>query len=146
VLTVPFAQQRAVLESIKDQMRGKILVDATVPLVPPKVGTVHIPEHGSAAVAAQSYLGRDAVVVSAFHDVAADKLQSLEALDCDVLVFGDDPLARDSVAALVVAAGMRAFHGGPLANSIAAEAMTSVLITINRKYKCQSSLRIVGTE
>lgn len=146
VLTVPFAQQQAMLAAVRDQVQGKILIDTTVPLMPPKVGTVQIPEHGSAAVAAQQLLGPDVKVVSAFHTVAADVLQALAPLDSDVLVFGNDKLAREHVIALVKAAGMRAFHGGPLANSIAAEAMTSVLITINRQYHCHSGIRIVGTE
>jgi NADPH-dependent F420 reductase len=144
-LTVPFAQQQSTLESIRANLQGKIVIDTTVPLVPPKVGTVQIPEFGSAAVAAQKLLGDAVKVVSAFHNVAADNLQSLLPLDSDVLVFGDDKQAREDVVGLVQAAGMRGFIAGPLANSIAAEALTSVLITINRQYKCHSGVRIVGT-
>lgn len=144
-LTVPFAQQQGTLESIRAGLQGKIVIDTTVPLVPPKVGTVQTPEFGSAAVAAQKLLGDGVKVVSAFHNVAADSLQSMLTLDSDVLVFSDDKQAREDVVALVQAAGMRGFMAGPLANSIAAEALTSVLITINRQYKCHSGIRIVGT-
>jgi NADPH-dependent F420 reductase len=146
VLTVPFAQQQATLASIQAHVQGKVVIDTTVPLVPPKVGTVQIPEFGSAAVAAQKLLGDGVKVVSAFHNVAADNLQSMLPLDSDVLVFSDDKQAREDVVELVQAAGMRGFAAGALANSIAAEAMTSVLITINRQYKCHSGIRIVGTE
>ena len=62
-------------------------------------------------------------VVAAFHNVAAHKLQKDEAIDCDVLVFGDDPKDREVVLALAEAAGLRGIHGGPLANSVAAEAL-----------------------
>ena len=144
VLTVPYAQAQDVLGSIRDAVRGKILIDATVPLVPPKVGTVHLPPDGSAAMAAQALLGNDVRVVSAFQNVAADKLRSLEPLDCDVLVSGDDKAAREAVLELVTAAGLRGFSAGPLANSVVAESLTSVLITINRQFKCQSGIRIVG--
>lgn len=143
-LTVPFKQQQEILLAIRDQVQGKIVIDTTVPLVPPGVGTVQIPPYGSAALSAQIVLGTQVKVVSAFHNVAADKLQSLEDLECDVLVFGDDKDARTTANSLVEAAGMRAFHGGRLANSIAAEALTSVLITINRQFKCQAGIRIVG--
>jgi len=146
VVTVPYDQQEGTLQSIRDVVQGKIVIDTSVPLVPPKVGTVQIPKNGAAAVTAKFVLGEEVKVFSAFHNVAADKLQSMEPLDCDVLVFGDDKEARPIVTALVEDAGMRAFNGGGLANSIAAEALTSVLITINRQYKCQAGIRIVGTE
>lgn len=143
-VAVPFEQQKTTLESIREAVHGKIVIDTTVPLVPPKVGTVQIPEMGAAALAAKATLGDDVKVFSAFHNVAADKLQSMEALDCDVLVFGEDKEALPIVSSLVQDAGMRALYGGGLANSIAAEALTSVLITINRQFKCQAGIRIAG--
>jgi len=146
VVTVPFAQQQAVLGSIREHVQGKLVMDTTVPLVPPKVGTVQLPEYGCAAVAAQQALDETTRVISAFHNVAADSLRSLAPLDCDVLVFGNDRQDREQGANLVEAAGLRAFEGGPLANSIAAEAMTSVLITINRQHKCHAGIRITGTD
>ncbi len=145
VVTVPFASHAAILEDIRSAVQGKIVVDATVPLVPPKVGTVQMPESGSAAQAAQRLLGPDTDVVSAFHNIAAHKLTTGGAIDCDVLVCGDKRAARDAVIALVEALGLRGLHAGPLANSAAAEALTSVLITINRRYKVDGAgLRITG--
>ncbi|MFP3562972.1 NADPH-dependent F420 reductase [Paraburkholderia sp. SIMBA_030] len=144
VVTVPFDQQEKTLASIREFVQGKIVIDTTVPLLPPKVGTVNVPESGAAAVSAKCILGEDVKVFSAFHNVAADKLQSLEELDCDVLVFGDDKDDRPVVISLVEDAGMRGFYGGGLRNSIAAEALTSVLITINRQLKCQTGIRLVG--
>jgi hypothetical protein len=146
VLTVPYAAQRPTLEQIKPALQGKILIDVTVPLVPPQVGRVQLPQSGSAAAGAQSLLGAGVRVVSAFQNVAAELLSELgRAVECDVLVCGDDRAARAQVIALANDAGMRAFHAGPLANSVAAEALTSVLIAINRHYKItHSGIMITG--
>ncbi|MEQ9123834.1 MAG: NADPH-dependent F420 reductase [Alphaproteobacteria bacterium] len=145
-ITVPYANQVATLEAVKDALAGKILIDATVPLMPPKVGTVQLPEGGSAAVAAQKMLGDGVTVVSAFQNVAAAKLQSDVDLECDVLVAGDKVAARQVVIDLVEDAGMRGWHVGPLANSAAAEALTSLIIQINRRYGIDGAgIRITGT-
>jgi predicted dinucleotide-binding enzyme len=84
-------------------------------------------------------------VQSAFHNVSAAKLHAGGSIDCDVLVFGDDREARAVVIELANAAGTRGVDGGPLANSAAAEALTSVLIGINRRYKVDGAgIRITG--
>jgi len=143
-LTVPFSHQAATLEQVKDALQGKILIDVTVPLVPPKVARVQLPTEGSAGQIAQRIVGEGVRVVSAFQNVAAHHLQEGHALDCDVLVCGDDKDARAQVIALVEAAGMRGFHAGALANAAAAEALTSVLIFINKQYSCHAGIRITG--
>ena len=143
-LTVPFAHQASTLEHVRPALEGKILIDVTVPLVPPKVGRVQLPEAGSAGQIAQELLGEDVRVVSAFQNVAAHHLQEGHGIECDVLVTGDDKEARGEVITLVEAAGMRGFHAGPIANAAAAEALTSVLITINRQYKCHAGITITG--
>ena len=85
VLTVPFANQAPMLEAIKAGSQGKIMVDVTVPLMPPKVRTVHLPDHGSAGKGAQIFLGKGVRVVSAFQNVAADHLTELDHdIDCDI--------------------------------------------------------------
>ncbi len=145
VVTVPFATHEAILDEVRAGASGKILIDTTVPLVPPKVATVQLPPHGSAAVGAQLKLGDGVRVVSAFHNVAAHKLQTGEAIDCDVLVCGNDRAARDVVIGLAEAIGLHGVDAGPLANSVAAEALTSILIGINRRYKIDGAgLRITG--
>ncbi len=146
VLAVPWGQQSDALAAIPDALDGKILIDTTVPLVPPKVGTVQLPPAGASALTVQSIVGQRVRVVSAFQNVSAQKLRSLKELDCDVLVSGDDVQARTDVIALAEAAGLRGFHAGPLANAVAAEALTSVLITINRQFKCHAGIRIAGLE
>jgi NADPH-dependent F420 reductase len=146
VLTVPFGAQRSTLESVRQQLQGKILVDVTVPLVPPKVSQVQLPAEHSAAIGAQKLLGENVKVVSAFQNVSAHQLEHLgEPVDCDVLVCGDDKEAREAVVQLARDAGMIAWHGGVLANSVAAEALTSVLIFMNRRYKVPGTgIRITG--
>ena len=146
VLAVPYAAQLSTLTEVKPALAGKILIDVTVPLVPPQVGRVQLPEGGSAVVRAQAMLGGGVRVVSAFQNVSAELLTALgSAIDCDVLVCGDDREACAQAIALAEAAGMRAFHAGPLANSVVAEALTSVLITINRQYKIKhSGIAITG--
>jgi 8-hydroxy-5-deazaflavin:NADPH oxidoreductase len=134
VIAVPYASHRETLEAVRSVLAHKILIDTTVPLRPPKVGTVQLPAVGCAAVEAQQLLGPDVKVVGAFQNVAAAKLAADAAIECDVLVSGDDAAARDAVVALVEAIGIKAWPAGPLANSAAAEALTSVLIQINRKY------------
>jgi NADPH-dependent F420 reductase len=145
VLAVPFSSHDATIIEIKAAVQGKIVVDAVVPLVPPKVSTVQLPAEGSAAQIAQRLLGDGVKVVSAFHNVGAAKLHAGERADCDVLVFGNDKEAREIVIALAGEVATRGVDGGVLANSVAAEALTSVLIGINRRYKVPgASIRITG--
>jgi NADPH-dependent F420 reductase len=145
IVTVPFAAQEGTLAEIAPHVAGKIVVDTTVPLVPPKVMRVQLPAEGSAAVRAQKLLGEGVTMVSAFHNVAAHKLATDEDVGCDVLVFGDDKAARAAVVELADQAGLRGIHGGALANSAAAEAMTSVLIFINKTYSVDGAgVQITG--
>jgi NADPH-dependent F420 reductase len=145
-LTVPFSHQASTLELVKPALQGKVLIDVTVPLVPPKVGRVQLPEQGSAGQIAQNILGEEVHVVSAFQNVAAHHLQEGHGLDCDVLVCGNSKDARQAVITLVEAAGMRGFHAGLINNAAAAEALTSVLININRQYKCHAGITISGLD
>jgi NADPH-dependent F420 reductase len=145
IVTVPFAAQDATLAEIAPHAVGKIVCDTTVPLVPPKVMRVQMPAEGSAAVRAQALLGDGVTVVSGFHNVAAHKLATDADIGCDVLVFGDDKAARAVIVDLADAAGLRGIHGGALANSAAAEALTSVLIFLNKTYQVDGAgIRITG--
>jgi len=145
VLTVPAEHQISTLETVKSGLFGKILIDVTVPLVPPKVGTVQLPPEGSAGKRAQDFLGDDVQVVTAFQNVAAHLLKEDVTIECDVLVAGNKRSARDKVIQLAQQAGMTGWHAGPIENSAAAEALTSVLIQINRRHDiAHSGLQIVG--
>jgi 8-hydroxy-5-deazaflavin:NADPH oxidoreductase len=146
VVTVPFAVQAETLADIAPHVAGKIVIDTTVPLMPPKVMRVQLPDEGSAAVRAQKLLGDGVTTISAFHSVAAHKLATDAVVECDVLVFGDDKAARGVGIALAEAAGLRGLHGGALVNSAAAEAMTSVLIFLNKTYQVDGAgIKITGT-
>jgi 8-hydroxy-5-deazaflavin:NADPH oxidoreductase len=148
VLAVPYAAQRDTVEEVRGVLEGRILIDTTVPLVPPKVARVQLPADGAAVAAIQTLLGDTVRVVSAFQNVAAHLL--LEpglTVDCDVLVCGDDPAARETVIGMIADIGMRGLHAGPIANSAAAEALTSILISINARYKTHGAgLRITGPD
>ena len=144
VLSVPYNAHRATLEAVKDQLAGKTLVDVTVPTPFPQPAVV--PEGKSAAQEAQAFLGDGVKVVSAFQNVSAGKLKKLDnPVNTDVLVTGDDEDAKKNVIALVEAAGMRGIDAGPLANAIAAEALTAVLYHVNKTYKVKGAgIRITG--
>jgi NADPH-dependent F420 reductase len=145
IVTVPFAAQEATLRDIAPHVQGKIVVETTVPLVPPRVMRVQLPEEGSAAVRAKGLLGDGVTVVSAFHNVAAHKLATDADVGCDVLVFGDDKAARGVVIGIAEAMGLRGLHGGALVNSAAAEALTSILIFLNKTYQVDGAgIRITG--
>jgi 8-hydroxy-5-deazaflavin:NADPH oxidoreductase len=148
ILTVPYSAQRASVEEIRGALENKILIDTTVPLVPPKVSNVQLPEGGSAVAAIQASLGDNVRVVSAFQNVAAHKLRELGTdVECDVLVCANDANARQTALDLITKMGLRGIDAGPVCNSAAAEALTSVLIFLNRKYKLSGSgIRLTGLE
>ncbi|MHB8806587.1 MAG: NADPH-dependent F420 reductase [Anaerolineaceae bacterium] len=147
VVTVPYTAHIPTLESIHDAVQNKIVIDVTVPLVPPKVTHVQIPPSGCAANEAQEKLGENVKVVSAFQNVSYEKLLKDEDLQCDVLVCGNDKEAKLTVLALVKDAHLNGFDAGPLQNSIVSEGLTSVLININKKFGVQSAgIKITGIE
>jgi NADPH-dependent F420 reductase len=148
VLTVPYSAHVPTLESVRAGLRGKILVDVTVPLQPPQVSRVHIPPGGSAAAEAQALLGSDVRVVAAFQNIGAAHLQDPDhPIESDVLVCGDDKEAKAEVIALAEAAGMRGLDAGPLQNAVVAEGLTAVLIGINIRYKAKrAGVKITGID
>lgn len=145
-LTVPYAAHAATLQAVREAVQGKIFVDVTVPLVPPKVSRVQLPAAGSASLEAQALLGPDVRVVTAFQNISAEHLKDPDhPIDCDVLVCGDDKDAKTIVIQLAADAGMQAWDAGPLANSVVPEGLTSVLIGLNARHKVKSSgIRITG--
>ncbi|MCR8547510.1 NADPH-dependent F420 reductase [Salipiger sp. P9] len=147
ILAVPWSVHEATLADLAPVLKGRILVDAVVPLVPPKVSVVQLPEGGSAAQIAQDTLGDEVRVVGAFHNIGAAKLAGEGDLGCDVLVSGNDKEAKATVIALCEVLGSRGIDCGPIQNAAAAEAMTSLLIGINRRYKASAAgIRITGID
>jgi NADPH-dependent F420 reductase len=145
VLTVPYSAHRDTLETVKDSLRGKILIDVTVPLVPPKVARVQMPPAGSAAQEAREILGEGALVAAAFQNISHEHLLEGGEVECDVLVTGASPEVRAEAIKLVEAAGLTGWDAGPLENSVVVEGLTSVLIGINKKYgSTQAGIKITG--
>ena len=147
VLTVPYSAHRDTLESVKDELKGKILVDVTVPLVPPKVATVQMPAAGSAAQEAKQILGDDGQVCAAFQNISHEHLLDNAEVECDVLVTGTSKDARAETIKLVEATGLRGWDAGPIENSVVIEGLTSILIGINKKYgSTHTGIKITGIE
>lgn len=147
VLTVPYAAHRATLENVKDVVQGKLLIDVTVPLVPPKVSKVQMPEAGSAAQEARHILGEGVEVCSAFQNISHEHLLGDDSVECDVLVTGTSKDARAEAIKLVDAAGLTGWDAGPIENSVVVEGLTSVLIGINKKYgSTHAGIKITGVK
>ena len=145
LLSIPYAAHTETLKELRDALQGKIVIDITVPLVPPKVSQVTLPAGQSAALEAQEILGPGARVVAVLHHISSVHLGDPDhALESDTLVVGDDPAARETVIGLANQLGLRALDAGVLRNSIALESLTPVLLHMNKKYKGNAGLKIVG--
>lgn len=145
VLTVPYTAHQAILTELKECLIGKILIDVTVPLVPPKVSKVQLPPAGSAALEARDILGEEIQVVSAFQNISYEHLMEEGDIDCDVLVTGTSKNARQVVLELVEKAGMVGWDAGPIENSVVAEGLTSVLIGLNSQFGIHNAgIKITG--
>ncbi len=145
VITVPYAAHRDTLESVKDSLKGKLLIDVTVPLVPPKVSKVQMPAAGSAAQEAKEIVGEGVEVVAAFQNVSYEHLLGEAEVECDVLVTGTSKDARHEALKLVEAAGLTGWDAGPIENSVVAEGLASVLININKQYgSTHAGIKITG--
>lgn len=146
VLSVPYAAHAETLRSITPSVAGKILVDITVPLRPPKIRRVQLPEGRAAALEAQAMVGAATRVVATLHHVSAVHLADpSHTIDCDVLVCADDDEARGVTIDLVKDLGMRGLDAGPLDNAVALESLTPVLLHLNKKYgRTGTGVRFTG--
>lgn len=145
VLTVPYTAHRSTLESVKESVQGKLFIDVTVPIVPPKVSTVQMPEAGSAAQETRQILGENVEVCTAFQNISHELLLGDNNVECDVLVTGTSKEARAETIRLVTSAGMIGWDAGPIENSVVVEGLTSVLIGINRKYGAtHAGIKVTG--
>jgi NADPH-dependent F420 reductase len=147
VLTVPFTAHVDMLTLLKDVVADKIFIDVTVPIVPPKVTVVQMPEAGSAGKEAMKILGPEAKVAIAFQNISYERLITEENIDCDVLVCGNGKDTRTVVLELVKDAGMAGWDAGPMANAMVVEGLTSILININKNYGGRTAgIRITGVD
>ena len=136
VLTVPYAAHDETLRALAPHLAGRVVIDITVPLVPPRVQQVHLPEGQAAALVAQAILGPGTPVAAALHHVSSAHLgDPAHPVDCDVLVCADDPRAMEVTLNLIHDLGLRAFDAGPLRNAVALESLTPVLLHLGKRYK-----------
>jgi len=145
-LTVPFSAHRSTLESVQAHLQGKILIDVCVPLDPENPRKMLMPAAGSAAEEAQELLGESVKVVAAFQNVSAHELRELaHAVDCDVLVCGNDREARQTVMRLVEQMGLHPIDAGLAFNARVVESLTALLIGLNIRHKVKGrGVRITG--
>ncbi|MCA9575756.1 MAG: NADPH-dependent F420 reductase [Polyangiales bacterium] len=144
IVTVPYAAHAPTFTAIRDAVAGKVVVDITVPLKPPKVRSVQLPPGSAAALESQAILGEGATVVAALHHISSEHLgDPAHEFDCDVLLCGEK-VARETVAKLIEDLGLRAIEAGTLENAVALESITPVLLFINKKYGATAGLRITG--
>jgi NADPH-dependent F420 reductase len=140
VLSVPYTAHKETLSSVKDALNGKILIDVTVPVNPADYTRVMVPPGGSASKEAQTLLGDQVKVVTAFQNISATHLKKLDApIHCDVLVCSDDELAKQVGMQLVADAGMKAWDAGPLDNAVVVEGLTAILLGINKRHKVKGA-------
>jgi 8-hydroxy-5-deazaflavin:NADPH oxidoreductase len=146
VLTVPYAAHAATLQELRPALAGKILIDITVPLKPPKVQRVELPPGRAAALEAQELLGPETRVVASLQHVSSVHLADPgHAIECDVLACSDDPAALEVALGLIEDLGLRGLDAGPLVNAIALESLTPVLLHMNKRYKSPGSgVRFTG--
>jgi NADPH-dependent F420 reductase len=146
MVTLPYSGQAETLAGLREQIGGRIVVSTVVPMqfAAGKVTMLDL-EDGSAAQEAQRILP-DARVVGAFQNLAARKLFDVEhELDGDVIVCSDDKDAlREVIWLAEQIPGLRGVNGGPLACSHFVEGITTLLVHINRNYKTESHVKIVG--
>lgn len=146
VVTVPYAAHLAILNEVRAALRGKLLIDTTVPLDPDEPRRLAQAHQRSAIEQAQEFLGSDTKVVAAFQNISYRLLRDPErAIDSDVLVCGDDPDARRTALKLVEKAGLRAIDAGASHHARAVEGLTPLLVELNQRYKTpEAGIRITG--
>ena len=144
VLSVPYEAHRETLESVKDVLKGKLLIDVTAPLMTPKT-KVQMPASGSAAQEAKEIVGEGVEVCAAFQSISHEHLLTDNPIECDVLVTGTSKDARTETLRLVEATGLTGWDAGPIENSVVVEGFTSVLININKRYgSTHAGIKITG--
>ncbi len=146
LLAVPYAGMTPILEDLGDAARGKIVVNIASSLDSERKSRAKPPPAGSVTAEVQRFFGDTARVVCAFQNIAPEKLAAVEEqIDSDVIVCGNDKDARARVVELIRRIGIDAFDGGALANAVAVEAMTAILIAVNIQYKVRGAgIRLTG--
>lgn len=145
VLTVKATAHKAAIESLRDDLQGKIMVDATAQV---EFKNFAPPEPPAAGRIAQDILGPEVRVVAAFQNVPASLLKKNldQRIKSDVLVCADEIEAAEVVIELAEKGGMRAYYAGDLDNGIVVEGLTAVLISMNKHYGGHGTIQVAGLE
>jgi 8-hydroxy-5-deazaflavin:NADPH oxidoreductase len=145
VVAVPWDGHAELLESVAALVAGKIVVDCVNPIGFDDRGAYPLEVvEGSAAQQTAAILA-DSRIVAAFHHVSAVLLndRTVDAIDCDIMVLGEDRAATDIVVQLAAQIpGARGLYAGRLRNAHQIEALTANLISVNRRYKAHAGIRL----
>jgi 8-hydroxy-5-deazaflavin:NADPH oxidoreductase len=146
LLSLPYDGMAPILADVREAVQHKIVINIASALDPERKSRAKVPPAGSTTAEVQQFLGERVRVVAAFQNVAPEALASHDVkVESDILVCGADRPTRESVIALIEQAGMRAVDAGVLANAVAVETLTAVLIAINIKYKIKGAgIHITG--
>ena len=146
LLSVPYDGMKLILEDLRDAVQNKIVINIASSLDPERKSRAKPPAAGSVTAEVQNFFGDTVKVVAAFQNISPEKLESVnDKIESDVLVCGGDKASREIVIDLIKKIGIDAFDAGALANAVAVEALTAILIAINIKYKVKGAgIRVVG--
>ncbi len=146
LLSVPFEGIMPILQDVRDAARGKIVINISSALDPERKSRAKVPPAGSTTAEVQRFFGEGTRVVAAFQNISPEKLEAVEEkIDSDVLVAGADRETRGAVIDLIRRIGIDAFDAGVLANAVALETLTAVLIAVNLRYKTKGAgIRLTG--
>ncbi len=146
LLSVPYDGMKPILEDLREAAQNKIVINISSSLDPERKSRAKPPAAGSVTAEVQQFFGDTTKVVCAFQNISPEKLESVEEkIDTDVIVCGGDKAAREIIIELIHKIGIDAFDGGVLANAVAVEAMTAILIAVNIKHKIRGAgIRITG--
>ncbi|MGB8647991.1 MAG: NADPH-dependent F420 reductase [Anaerolineae bacterium] len=146
LLSVPFEGMIPILEDLRAEVQGKIVINIASALDPEKKSRAKVPSAGSTTAEVQQFFGEGVKVVAAFQNISPERLEAVEdKIDSDVLVCGADKETRGKVIELIRQIGIDAFDAGVLANAVALETLTAVLIAVNIRYKTRGAgIRLTG--
>ncbi len=140
LLSVPFDGMTPILQDIRAAVQGKIVINISSSLDPEKKSRAKVPPEGSTTAAVQQFLGDGVKVVAAFQNISPELLELVEEkIESDVLVCGADRETRNRVMDLIREIGADVYDAGTLANAVAVETLTAVLIAVNIRYKIKGA-------
>ncbi len=145
LLSVPYEGMQPILDDLREAVQGKVVINIASSLDPEKKSRARVPAAGSTTAEVQQFFGENVKVIAAFQNIAPEKLEGSGPIDSDVFVCGADRETRTAIIELIRKVGVDAFDAGVLANAVAAETLTAVLIAVNIRYKVKGAgIRLTG--